>query len=203
MTQYTNDGKGDNMERINVRRHNTLENMGNVEYVRFLESKGYTREQLYIDETSEIVTTRSLAKECVGTVVNIRCPSRYKIFILGRNQLSGDTSQGATVLHALSLRLSGLNGDEISPDSRIRIIKEKPSLSQILCAHMLYKDVTKTEYSKIPPNRIKPDSKLYRFDNSIQMGGEDNLKIEVIQPDIDIDSSSIKLYLDIDLWEES
>ena len=68
---------------------------------------------------------------------------------------------------------------------------------------MLYKDVTKTEYSKTPPNRIKPDSKLYRFDNSIQMGGEDNLKIEVIQPDIDIDSSSIKLYLDIDLWEES
>ena len=190
------------MERINVQSNNKIENMGNKEYIRFLESKGYVREQLYIDETSEIVTTRSLGEECVGEVVNIRCPSRYKIFILGRNQLLRDTS-GDNILHTLSLRLSGKNGDEISPDSRIRIIKEKPSSSQMVYAYMLYKDVTKTEYSKIPPNRIKPDGKLYRFDNGIQMEGEDNLKIEVIQPDIVIDSPSIRLHLDIDLWEES
>ena len=200
--------KGDNMKRTNIQRNSSLENMDSMEYVRFLESKGYRREQLHIDETSEIVTTQSLAEGCVGTVTSIRCPSRYKISILGRNQLNqlpqlpGDISPGSTILHMLSLRLADLNGCEISPYCRIRIVKETPSLAIVLCETMLYKDITKTEYSKIPPNRMKCDENLYRFNDHIQLNGEDRLKIDVVQPDIGIDSSNIKLYLDIDLWEE-
>ena len=187
---------------INIKRNYMLENMNNVEYVRFMESKGYTRERLHIDEASEIVTVRDLGKDCVGKVIDIRCPSRYKIFILGRNQLPKDVTPDITTLHALALKLADSNGNEISPDSRIKIIKEKPSLEMMMCATMLYKDVTITEYSKISPNRNKSDSKLYRFNDSIQMNGQDHLSIEVISPNLDIDRSSTKLYLDIDLWEE-
>ena len=39
------------MERINIQRNEMLENMDNVEYVRFMEGKGYTRE-LYLQRKS-------------------------------------------------------------------------------------------------------------------------------------------------------
>ena len=190
------------MQRINIKRNDMLENMDNVEYVRFMENKGYKMERLHIDETSEIVTTYDLGKDSVGKVIDIRCPSRYKIFILGRNQSPKNPLPGAISLHTLALRLADLNDNEISPDIRIKIIKEKPSLDMIMCTTMLYKDVTKTEYSKILSNRTKPDNKLYKFNNSIQMNGEDHLSIEVIKPNVDINHSNTKLYLDIDLWEE-
>lgn len=191
------------METINIRKKDMLENMDNVEYIRFMESKGYRRERLSIDETSEIVTVHDLAKGAVGKVISIRCPTRYKIFILGRNQSPKNPSSKTIDLHLLALRLTDSEGNEISPDSRIRITKEKPSLETMLCATMLYKDVTRTEYSKIHPDRTKSDSKLYIFNNGIQMNGEDRLNIEVVQPDIDINHLGTKLDLDIDLWEEA
>ena len=192
---------------INIKRNDMLENMDNVEYIKFMESKGYIRERLHIDETSEIVTVRDLGKGLVGKVIDIRCPSRYKIFILGRNQLPKNTLPkndlpDVTILYTLAIKLEDSDGNEISPDSRIRIIKEKPSLEMMMCATMLYKDVTRTEYSKISPNRTKPENKLYRFNNRIQMNGEDHLSIEVISPNLDINHSGTKLDLDIDLWEE-
>ena len=190
---------------INIKRNDVLENMDSTEYIRFMESKGYKLERLHIDETSEIVTLYDLRndqKDRYGKVIDIRCPSRYKIFILGRNQLPKDPLSDATCPHTLSLILSDLNGNEISPDSRIKITKEKPSFEMTMCATMLYKDVSKTEYSKIPPNRIKSDDKLYKFNNIIQMNGEDHLSIGVIQPNLDISSYGTRLDLDIDLWEE-
>ncbi len=189
------------MERINIQKKDMLENMNSSEYIRFMESKGYTMERLHIDETSEIVTVHNLANGSVGKVIDIRCPTRYKIFILGRNQ-SPKNVPDTIIPHALSLRLADLNGNEISPDSRIKIVKEKPSLEYMLCATTLYKDVAITEYLKIPPNRTKPNNKLYRLNNSIQMNGEDHLNIDVIYPDLSIDCSNIRLDLDIDLWEE-
>lgn len=191
------------MEMINIQRNDILENMDNVEYAKFMENKGYIRELLHIDETSEIVTVFDLANECVGKVIDIRCPSRYKIFILGRNQLPKDPSPGTTRIHTLSLRLTDSDNNEISPDSRIRIIKERPSLETMLCATMLYKDISRTEYSKIPPNRTKKDSKLYKFNNGIQLNGEEHLYIEVVLPNLTINHLGTRLDLDIDLWEES
>lgn len=190
------------MEMINLQRKDMLENMDNTEYIRFMQSKGYIREQIHIDEKSEIVTIRDLGKGSIGKVIDIRCPTRYKIFILGRNQLPKNILSDTTYLHSLALRFVDSDDNEISPDSRIKIIKEKPSLETMMYATMLYKDVTRTEYSKIPPNRTKSDKKLYKFDNSIQMNGEDHLNIEVIQPNLNINQLGTRFYLDIDLWEE-
>ena len=190
------------MESINIQKNGILANMDNAEYIRFMESKGYKREKLHIDETSEIVTATNLTKGNVGKVVDIRCPSRYKIFILGRNQLPKNITDDVH-LHTLALGLADNNNNEISPDTRIRISKEKPSLEMMLLTTMLYKDITKTDYFKILPNGIKPNNKLYKFNNSIQLNGEEHLNIDVIQPDLDIYNSSTELYLEIDLWEES
>lgn len=166
-----------------------------TEYVQYLIDQGYSREQLNIDENSEIVSTKSLAKDAIGTVVDIRCPCRYKMIIAGRSQLSDKA-------HALALRLADRDNIEIAPDTRIRILKERISQEITIVGTMLYKDLTITEYLKIPPDKIKPYEKFYRFDRGIEINSEEHLRIDVINPNIVIDARNIKLSLDIDFWEE-
>jgi len=177
--------------------------MSNIKYAdikKHFKDKGYTLEQLCIDETSEIVTTFSLAKGAIGSVLDIRCPSRYKIFILGKDQLPEDVD--INTAHALKVRFTDSNNDEIDPDTRIRIKRVKPSEAIIMVAHMLYKDITITDYQKEPPHKIKSDDKWYKFNQSISVNGAEHLDIEVINPDKDIDAKNVKLSLDMDLWEE-
>ena len=163
-------------------------------------NKGYTLEQLCVDETSEIVTTFSLAKGAIGTVVDIRCPARYKIFIIGRNQLpeGSDTN----IAHTVKVRFADSNNNEIAPDTRIRISKAKPSEAIINVANILYKDITITDYQKELPHKMKSDDKWYRFNQSVLVNGSEHLRIEVINPNITVDSKNVKLSLDIDFWEE-
>ncbi len=165
-----------------------------VQYVQCLRDQEYIIEQLNIDENSEIVDIRSPEKGYTGTVIDIRCPSIYKMVIAGRTQLSDKA-------HALALRLADRDNIEIAPDTRIRILKEKVSTAVTVVETMFYKDLTMTEYLKVPPNGAKPYEKFYRFNGGIEINGGQHLKIDIINPDIVIDTKNVKLSLDIDLWE--
>ena len=191
----------------NIDNKQEISNIKYTDIQKYFKGKGYTLEQLCIDEMSEIVTTFSLAKDAIGRVLDIRCPSRYKIFILGKNQLSEDTnskmlSADTNTAHALRVRFADSNNDEIAPDTRIRIKRVKPSEAIMMVAHMLYKDITITDYQKELPHKIKSDDKWYKFNQSILVNGADHLDIDVINPDKDIDAKNVKLSLDIDFWEE-
>lgn len=164
-------------------------------YVQHLKNEGYSREQINIDERSEVITTRSLAKDTVGTVINIRCPCRYIISIAGREQFPEHT-------HTLTVRLANRDNVEIAPDTRIKIIKEKVSLAMLVIDYVFYKDISITEFMKDSQNETKKCDKLFRFNNSIELNGNEHLQIYAINPDIDIDANHINLSLDIDLWEQ-
>ncbi len=192
---------------IKIDNNQEISNIKYADIQKHFKDKDYTLEQLCIDETSEIVTTFSLAKGAIGHVLDIRCPSRYKIFILGKNQLPEDAD--INTAHALKVRFADSNNDEIDPDTRIRIKRVKPSEAIIMVANMFYKDITITDYQKEPPHKIKSDDKcditanaVYRFNQSILVNGAEHLDIEVINPDKTIDSKRVKLSLDIDFWEE-
>lgn len=168
--------------------------------------EGYTREQINLDETSEIVTTRSLAKGVSGYVVDIRCPARYKIIIVGKNQLQErqegiDSENDSENAHSLVVRFANSNNDEVAPDTRIRTTKEKVSGDMTTIGVMLYEDITVTDYQKDNQEKMKSPDKWYKFDQGIKLNGEEHLRIYVINPDIDIDAKNVKLGLDIDLWE--
>lgn len=170
-----------------------------TDYIKYLLDKGYTRENINLDETSEIVTTFSLAKGAIGPVLDIRCPSRYKIIIVGKNQLPEDAD--VRNVHALIVRFADSNNDEVTPYTRIKISKERISGDITTIATMLYKDITITDYQKKLPNKIKSDDKWYTFDQGIELNGEEHIKIHAIDPNIEIDAKNVKLSLDIDLWE--
>lgn len=165
------------------------------EYVQYLRDQGYSRDQLTIDENSEIVSINSLEKGSVGTVICVRCPCGYKMIIVGRAQLSDK-------VHALALRLADRDNIEIVPDTRIRILKEKVSSAITIVETVFYKDLTMTEYLKTPPNKIKPYENFYRFGDSIELNGNEHLNIYVVNPDMAIDAKNTKLKLNFDLWEE-
>lgn len=167
---------------------------------KYFKDKGYTLEQLCLDETSEIVSIFSLANGTTGPIVDIRCPSRYKIFILGRNQLPENTD--INTAYPLKVRFADSNKYEIAPDTRTRIRRIKPSGAITMVANMFYKDITITDYQKELPHKTKSDDKSYRFNQSIFVNGDEHLQIDVINPDINIDTKNVGLSLDIDLWEE-
>lgn len=177
-------------------------NIDYTQYIEYLKNKGYSLEEIVLDENSEIVTTQSLEKGKIGTVVDIRCPSRYKVVIAGKEQLPD-----IKIAHALVVRFANSNGEEIAPDTRIKIIKEKVSQALTTVASMFYKDITITEYLKNssetkPDDKCKTYEKFYRFNTGIEINGDEHLKINVLNPDINIDSKNVKLSLDIDLLEE-
>jgi len=191
----------------NIDNNQEISNIKYADIKKRFKDEGYILEQLCIDETSEIVTTFSLTRGTIGTVLDIRCPSRYNIFILGRNQLPEDAD--INTAHALRVKFTDSNGDEIAPDTRIRIKRVKPSEAIIMVVNMLYKDITVTDYQKephhemkFPGDKWKSYDKWYRFDQSILVKGGEHLSIDVINPDKDIDVKNVKLSLDIDLWEK-
>ena len=182
-------------------------NLKYPEIQKYFKNEGYSVEQLCIDEKSEIVTTFSLAKNTIGTIVDIRCPSRYKIFILGKDQLleNADIDNSkvlSNTAHALKVKFSDSNNIEIAPDTRIRIKRVKPSEEITMVANMFYKDITMTDYQKEPPHKMKSDDKWYKFNQSILVNGAEHLNIEAINPDKTIYNKNVKLSLDIDLLEE-
>ena len=190
----------DNNQEISKDNNQEISNISYIDIKKNFRNKGYTLEQLCIDETSEIVTTFSLAKGAIGTVADLRCPARYKIFILGRNQLPEDLDTNTA--HTIKVRFADSNNNEISPDTRIRISIVKTSEAIITVANMLYKDITITDYQKDGTSKMKSDDKWYRFNQSILVNGSDHMRMEVINPDKTIDAKNVKLSLDIDFWEE-
>lgn len=166
-----------------------------IEYLQYLKNDGYNNEEINIDENSEVVTTRSLSKGTIGTVIDIRCPCRYKIIIAGREQFPEHT-------HTLAARLADRDNVEIAPDTRIKITKEKVSQAIIMVGYFFYKDISITEFLKDPPNETKKHDKFFRFNNSVELNGNEHLQICVINSDINIDASHINLSLDIGLLEQ-
>lgn len=170
-------------------------------YLEYLRSRGYNREQICIDETyTDVITTRSLAKGAVGTVIDIRCPSRYKMVIVGSSQLP----EGIDAASSLIVRFADSKNIEIDPDIRIKIIKEKVSQSIILIDTMFYKDISPNDYMKNSPNKTKSSEtkERYIFGKGIEINGGEHLKIDVVQPNIGIDCNNVRLSLNLDLWEQ-
>lgn len=177
--------------------------MNHKNYLEYLGNRGYNREQIYIDETyTDIITTKNLAKDAIGTVIDIRCPSRYKMVVIGSSRLP--ERYDIENANSLMIRLANSENVEINPDIRIKIFKEKVYEEITLIDTMFYKDISATDYIKTSQNKTKSveREKRYIFGKGIELNGEEHLKIDVIRPNTYIDTKNIKLSLDLDLWEQ-
>ena len=166
------------------------------DYVKYLQDHEWHRESINIYENlSSIVTVDKLKKNNEGIVIGILCPPGMIMSIMG----SQSVPEGYFLenIRHFELKLADSNGIEINPDINIRILKHKILRNNIIICEKLYKDFSMLNYSE-SPNRFKNYVELFRFKDRIELKGEDSLKINVINPDVDIDV--IKFNLGVDLW---
>lgn len=171
-------------------------------YADYLESRGWRREQITLDElNTNLVTLFGLAATNTGTVIDVRAPAGQKISIMGTQQIPRGAD--ARSAHALRIRLANTADTEINPYTKIRVTKEKTSEAIVQLARVFYADVNLTKQivgAGGGLNLQKTDLEWYRFKQGVELNGEQHLKIIAVAPDIAISSSYIKFALDLDLW---
>lgn len=166
-------------------------------YIEFREQNEFTRENIKIHEyLSALVTTNSLNACNEGIVIDIVCPAGRIISIIGKDSLPIGYKESP---HPFELKLASSDGIELDPDTDIRIFKYTVFKKRTEICNMKYRDVSMLNYSDTP-NLFKMYSDLYRFDQGIELKGEDHLRISVIGPNIDINIR--KFNLGADLWTQ-
>lgn len=170
-------------------------------YVDYLEARGWTREQMTLDElNTNLVTLFGLAAGATGTVIDIRSPAGQKISMMGAQQ----TPRGADARtsHSLRIRLADTADTEIPIFTKVRIIKEKTSEAVTQLARVFYADVNLTKQVGVSVTQ-KTDLEWYRWKQGIELNGEQHLKIIIINTEataVPIDPAHVKFAVDLDLW---
>jgi hypothetical protein len=170
-------------------------------YCDYLESRGWSREQITLDElNTNLVTLFGLALGNTGTVIDVRAPAGQKISIMGTQQIPRGAD--ARSAHSMRIRLADTGDVEISPYTKIRVTKEKTSEAIVQIARVFYSDanLTKQNGASAALALQKTDLEWYRYKQGVELNGEQHLKIIAVAPNISIDSAFIKFALDLDLW---
>lgn len=152
------------------------------EYVAYLESKGWRREQLTLDEiNTNIVTTQAVGANVTNWALDIRAPAGQKITIMGTQQVAAGAD--ARTAHSLRVRFADSSENELAYNTKIRITKEKSSEAVVQLARVFYADVNLT---KVPggqaatTTQYKTDLEWYRFKQGVELNGEQRMRIYII-----------------------
>ncbi len=173
-------------------------------YVEYLESRGWRREQLTLDElNTNIVTTAAVAFGATTVAIDVRAPAGQKISIMGVQQIPRGAD--ARTAHALRIRFAGTSDIEIPAMTKIRITKEKTSEAIVQLARVFYADVniTKQLAAVGAGAQQKTDLEWYRFKQGIEMNGEQHLRIYIVNTEVGSFPTTVantKFALDCDLW---
>ncbi len=181
---------------INGRQDNTN---GYAAFVDYMESRGWRREQLTIDERyTNLVTTHSLERETTGAVISIRCPAGRNITVMGTNQIpvGADGRSADTII----LKIADKNNVEISRYTRMCIDRMRYN-ARIMLVRSFYYDFSLTRLVNDNGIKIyKTYEEWYRWRAGIHLMGEDILRVNIVNSPVDIDRKNIKIAMDIDYW---
>lgn len=171
-----------------------------LKYIEYLVDHNYRRDSINIYENlSALVTINSLKKTInqnnEGIIIDITCPPGIIISIPGIKSFPADYL--IDDIRPFEIKLTNSNGEEIGQNTKIKILKNKILKKPEETCEVLYKDISMNNYSE-SPNKFKNYNELYRFEQGIELKGEDHLKILAINPDTDIEIA--KFNLGTDFW---
>lgn len=180
-------------------------------YVEYMESQGWRRSQITLDEkNTRIVTVSSNTVATTAAIIDVRCPAGQKMSIMGTQQIVRGAD--ARTAHAFRMRLAGTHDVELNPYTKIRITKEKTTEDIVQLARVFYADVSMTKQAALAQGNAeqrKTDDEWYRFKQGVELNGEEHLFVYVVAttptggpntPDIAIDSTHVLFALDLDMW---
>lgn len=176
-------------------------------YIEFNESLGEKRENVNLDEKSEIVKiSKPKSKTKIKSLdkawlIDMKFPTGYTFSIAGKKQIE-NIKEFAT-LFTFSIKICDCNNKELSPDSRLLIHKEKDineyETDVIRLESILYKDVSITKFCKESPDSIKTIDDIYKFRQGIEFNEDEHLRIYIVDPNIDIDN--VEFNINLDKWK--
>jgi hypothetical protein len=182
-----------------------------MNYMEYNEGLEWKRENINIDEKSEIVRVlkpkndpenKSLADKLL---IDVKFPLGYMFSIAGRGQI--ENAKEFDQLFTLSIKVQNNNKKELNPESRIFIHKEKEIddylTNVVRLESPFYKDVSINSFYKEGKNSIKTTDKLYKFGQGVEFKGDEHLRIYVVDSDIDISPEDIELNINLDKWIHS
>jgi len=198
-----------NKTNIGILRHDIYDHrrqqgntVGYAAFVDYIESNGWRREQLTINEhTTNLVATNSIERDTTGTAIEIRCPAGHNITIMGTNQVPPD-ADGMSA-STIALRIADKDDMEISGNTGILIDKMRPSGEFRHLARGQYSLFSVTRQigtEKYGIRAYKSYDELYRWRFGIHLMSLDTLRVNIINSPIDISDKNAKLIMDIDLW---
>ena len=165
-------------------------------YSRHLQDNGWIKEPVTLHENlSAIVTINNLKANNKGMVIDIRCPPGHIMTIVGKNSMPEEYSIES--IHSFEAKFANSDGVEIDRATQLIFMIDKVTKKSIQIDTRLYEDISSTNFEDTP-NRFKDCSKLFRFDDGVEIKEEEHLGIHVINPDIDI--MDVKFNLFADLW---
>ena len=174
------------------------------EFVHYMESIGWAREQVTIDErNTRMVATHSIGRGSTGPVIDVICPAGCSITFMGINQIPIYLNMDTRSAYSVILRISDENDVEISGDTSLRIDKIRPSdyVLQLARGPYSFFNLTRQVGNETCEIRAyKTNSEWYRWRSGIQLMGDDLLRINIRDSPADIDRKNIKMSMEMDLW---
>jgi len=180
-------------------------------YVEYNESLEYKRENIDIGNKSDIVTilkpnndpkNKSLADKLL---IDVKFPPGYMFSIAGREQIQD--IQEFDQLFTMSIKVCDNDKNELSPESRIFIHKEKEIDEYLTNVVRLesdfYKNVSTTKFCKESPNSIKTTDELYKFGQGVEFKEGEHLRIYIVDSDIDINPENVEFNINLDKWSKN
>ena len=182
-------------------------------YVQYLESKGWRREQMSLDETNtNIVTLQAVPAAGNTWAIDVRAPAGQKITIMGAQQISAGAD--ARTAHSLRVRFADSSENELAFNTKVRLAKEKSSGATVPLAGVFYADINLTKNPGVngaAGTTYKTDLEWYRFKQGIELNGEQRLRVYIVNTlgtvaagqvaaPQNIPVANIRFSLDCDLW---
>lgn len=167
-------------------------------YAEYLESRGWRREQLTLDENNtNLVTRQTVAAGATNWIIDIRVPAGQKVSIMGTQQIPRGAD--ARTAHALRIRAADSTDAEIGLFTKMRITKEKSSEAIVQLARPYYADINLTKQTGTNP-QLKTDLEWYRFKQGIELNGEQRFRLYAVAPNLAVNAGNVTFALDCDLW---
>jgi hypothetical protein len=179
--------------------------------MKYNEGLGYERENISLNKKSDSISilkpkNNAENKSLTGKLlIDIKCPTGYIFSIAGRSQIQ--YIEEFRELFTLSIKVCDNNKNELSPESRIIINKEKDideyDTRVTRLESTFYKNVSLTELykeGKELPSSTKTIDKLYKFDQGVEFKGYEHIRIYIVNSDMDISPENVEFNINLDKW---
>lgn len=177
-------------------------------YIEYNEGLGYKRENINLDEKSDIVRILKPKNDTENKslydklLVDVRFSPGHIFSIAGKRQIQG--IKEFDLLFTLRIKVCDSNNNELNPESRIIIHKEKDIdeyvTDVVRLGSVLYKDVSATKFCEEQSGSIKAIDELYKFGQGTEFKDDEDLRIYVVDSDIDVNPENVEFNINLDRW---